>query len=70
MSDSPSANSLACCKPSAKLRKNVIGGAILSNVFQHKSDCFVKSNFTKPHKKEKRTPTQIVQVSSLDSVSQ
>lgn len=37
-----------------------------SNVFQHRSVSFVKLNFTKPHKKEKRTPTQIVQVSSLD----
>ncbi len=57
-------------KSSAKLRKSVIGGAMLDNVFQHKSDSFVKSNFTKPHKKEKRTPTQIVQVFSLDRVSQ
>lgn len=30
------------CESSAKLLKNVIDGAMLDNVFQHKSDCFVK----------------------------
>lgn len=44
------------CESSAKLLKNVIGGAMLDNVFQHKAGCFVKPCFPKPHKKEREHP--------------
>lgn len=36
--------------------KNVIGGAMLDNVFQHKLIFFAKPYFPKPHKKEREHP--------------
>ena len=45
--------------------KNVIGGAMLDNVFQHKLTVSEKTILPENSQKRKRTPTQSVQVSSF-----
>lgn len=54
-------STLRLCESSAKLRKNVIGGAIGDYVFQHRLTNLVVQNLTK----KKRIPTQLAQVFSF-----